>query len=155
LNQHQRAWTEADYTDMSWHDNHVHGFTILEGEYGEGELALDIDYILEWRPAITGRYTFLIAPATLCFRNVTDLRISLDYVNPNAGITPFSISSIDRQEHTYANGHTTFLWSIGVNWPEGVLTFAASGYLQKIRAEPIETSQQSLTHAQRRDSRLY
>ena len=93
-------WTQDDFDSMSWHDNHVHGLTIHSGEHGTGELILDLDYILEWLPAVEGRYRFVLAPADLCFHDVTDLRISLDYVNPSAAITPFSISNIGRQEHT-------------------------------------------------------
>lgn len=39
-------WTEADYEKFSWHDNHVHGISICEGEHGTGELILDLDYML-------------------------------------------------------------------------------------------------------------
>ncbi len=152
MSSYKHSWTEADYTQMSWHDNHVHGLAIYSGEHGAGELALDIDYILEWLPPDQGRYTFVVAPATLCFRDVTDLRISLDYVNPSAAITPFSISAIEREEHVYPNGHATFRWSVGVNWPEGVLTFLASGFRQTIRGKPITTTEQFLADAQRRGS---
>ena len=33
-------WTEADFEVLGWHDNHVHGFSIREGEYGAGFLTL-------------------------------------------------------------------------------------------------------------------
>jgi len=135
---------------MSWHDNHVHGLTIHSGEHGTGELILDLDYILEWLPAVEGRYKFVLAPANLCFRDVTDLRISLDYVKPSAAITPFSISNVGREEHIYPNGFKTFRWSIGVNWPEGALEFIASGFRQTIRGVPITTAEQVPTVAQRR-----
>jgi hypothetical protein len=143
------VWTEADYAEMSWHDNHVHGLAIHAGQYGSGELELDIDYILEWLPPEDGRYRFRLAPATLRFRDVTDLRIALDYVNPTAAITPFSISAIGREERIYPNGHKTFQWSVGVNWPEGGISFSASGYTQTIRGEPIVTTEQFLTDAER------
>ena len=32
------VWTEADYAEMSWHDNHVHGIAIHAGQHGSGEL---------------------------------------------------------------------------------------------------------------------
>jgi hypothetical protein len=42
------TWTEADFDSLGWHDVHVHGFRVLDGEHGAGELWLDIDYILDW-----------------------------------------------------------------------------------------------------------
>ena len=150
MKSYQRSWTEADYAQMSWHDNHVHGLTIHSGEHGTGELILDLDYILEWLPPVQGRYSFVLAPASLCFREVSDLRISLDYMNPSAAITPFSINAIDREQHTYPNGFTTYRWSVGVNWPEGLMEFIASGFRQTIRGEPVTASEQVLTAAQRR-----
>ena len=149
MSDHRESWTEADYPSMSWHDNHVHGIEIRSGEHGTGELLLDLDYILEWLPPIEGTYRFLIAPATLHFREVTELQLSLDYLSPQAALTPFSISEVRRDEHVYSNGYTTFRWSIVVNWPEGKIAFIATGYNQTLRASPIITTEQCLTRDQR------
>ena len=51
------------YESGAWHDNHIHGFTIREGEDGAGQLVLDIDHILEWLPPKEGYYSFMISPA--------------------------------------------------------------------------------------------
>ena len=67
------TWTEADFDALGWHDNHVHGFAIREGEYGAGLFILDLDYICDWRCGVDKRCTFLLAPANLVFREVTDL----------------------------------------------------------------------------------
>ena len=29
----EREWTELDFESMSWHDNHVHGLRIVEGQF--------------------------------------------------------------------------------------------------------------------------
>jgi len=44
----KRFWTDADFSDLSWHDNSVHAFRVIEGKDGAGELFLDIDHIVEW-----------------------------------------------------------------------------------------------------------
>jgi hypothetical protein len=141
-------WSETDYDNLSWHDNHVHGLKICEGEHGTGQLVLDLDYILEWMPD-GNQFKFRIAPATLTFRRVSDLTISLNYVNPSAAITPFSISSITREPYTYTNGYSTFRWSIGINWPEGEITFIAEGFNQMLRSQAITVDEMYLTTTQR------
>jgi hypothetical protein len=83
------TWNEADFEDLGWHDNHVHGFAIREGEYGAGRLVLDLDYICEWRCGVDRRCTFMLAPADLVFRDVTELRINVDFKDLSLG--PLSI----------------------------------------------------------------
>jgi hypothetical protein len=107
-------WTEVDYEKLSWHDNYVHGIVIREGEYGTGEVILDLDYIVEWIRE-GGTFKFRIAPAALTFHRVSDLIISLNYVNPSAAITPFCMNDISREIYVFTNGYSSFKWSIGIN----------------------------------------
>lgn len=141
-------WTTADFPSLSWHDNHVHGLSIREGPHGAGELGLDLDFILEWLPA-EGAFAFRLAPATLTFHDVTDLSISIAYGRVGAAIGPFSIADVSREAHEYATGHSTFNWRILVNWPEGLISFRASGFTQTLRAEPCFSKDQCLTSALR------
>jgi hypothetical protein len=140
------TWNESDFDRMSWHDNHVHGVRIRAGEHGTGQLELDLDYILEWLRPSQGAFAFRIAPATLTFREVYDLRIEIDYEAPSAGLVPFSIAEIEREEAVA--GHSDG-WRIQINWPNGRISFRASGFNQELRAEPITTASQSLTHDER------
>jgi hypothetical protein len=88
----EHTWDDSQFDEMSWHDNHVHGLRIREGEVGSGELELDIDHILEWLCPTGTTCSFRVAAATLTFLEVSDLRIDIDYATPGAGMTPFSIS---------------------------------------------------------------
>ena len=97
------TWTENDFDSLGWHDIHVHGFQIIEGEHGDeyhadGELWFDLDYILEWMHPDSegGAFRFRIAPASLRFRDVSSLRLALDYETPTAAMGPFSIDGIER-----------------------------------------------------------
>lgn len=145
-----KTWTEKDFNEMGWHDNHVHGLLIREGEHGTGDLVLDIDYILEWNcPSNQKRYEFLVAPATLTFISMSDLKLQLDYVASSAGICPFSIDGIVRESKQYPNGYSSYAWHIPVNWPSGEITFIASGFNQVLRAEPIWTNEMYLDSGQR------
>jgi hypothetical protein len=113
---------------MSWHDNHVHALRIVEGDYGTGELILDIDYILEWVQEPNGM-VFRILPATLRFTEVTNLCISLDYSTPSAALGPFSIHAIERRSEARER-YIAQVWTIVVNWPVGEISFEASGFEQ-------------------------
>jgi hypothetical protein len=122
-----RLWTEAEFDEMSWHDNHVHGFQIRASEHGLGELTFDIDYILEWLcPAGSDRCQFRIAPASLTFVNVSDLKIQIDYAAASAALGPFSIGDVKRTPMTFPTGATIFGWTIELNWPPGFISFEAS-----------------------------
>ena len=88
-------WTQEQFEEMSWHDNHVHAIRIVEGSYGPGQLVLDLDYILEWINDKEG-FQFRLQPVMLTFFEVADLRISLDYATPTAALGPFSIHAIER-----------------------------------------------------------
>ena len=139
-------WDESRFEEMSWHDNHVHGLRIREGEDGCGELELDLDYILEWLRPTPSAFAFRLAPATLTFVDVFDLRIEIDYAAATAGITPFSISEITRESPV--NGGA-LKWKIELNWPQGAISFSASGFRQTLRVSPIVSDSQSLSHQKR------
>lgn len=125
----ENIWTNAQFDEMSWHDNHVHGLSITEGANGAGELILDLDYILEWIKAEAG-FQFRILPVTLRFREVTALRISLDYATPTAALGPFSIHVIE-QKVERRDRYDARLWKLILNWPVGEITFESSGFEQR------------------------
>ncbi|MCA9233542.1 MAG: hypothetical protein KDA57_23080 [Planctomycetales bacterium] len=147
----RKRWTTSDFESMGWHDNAVHAFRIEEGEDGEGELILDIDYIEEW---LSGEkhFEFVVCPATLQFHQVTDLRVSLDYVSPSAGLCPFSLHEIEREEHVYPNGYASFAWALRVNWPDGEITFRSPGFTQSQTSASVRSERQSLRPAERSES---
>jgi hypothetical protein len=139
------AWDESHFDEMSWHDNHVYALRIRKGDDGSGELELDIDYILEWlRPSETS-LAFRLAPATLTFREVFDLRIEIDYAAVGAGITPFSISVIDREVDDVG----FCKWRVELGWPKGLISFSARGFTQILRSSPVVSECQSLEDVER------
>jgi len=142
-------WTENDFDQMGWHDNHVHGFQIIEGDYGAGQLILDIDYILEWINADEGKYKFRILPAVLKFKGVTNLRLALDYETLTAGLGPFSIHAIERKIEPRER-YEAQIWTIIINWPEGNVRFEAEGFEQRGIGEPQITEEQYLSFEGRR-----
>ena len=147
----QTHWETQDFERMSWHDVHVHGFRFVEQKESPRtiDLVLDIDYILQWH-LIDGAYAFDVAPATLRFHAVFDLKILLDYAVPSAGMCPFLIDAIYREEVACADGTISYRWLIEVNWPDGRLEFLSPSFTQTLDAEPQRRSTQSFEHAERR-----
>ena len=135
------SWDDSEFEQMSWHDNHVHGLAVREGNYGHGELDLDLDYIVEWVCPTGEPATFRLAPVTLTFREVSDLRIEIDYASVTAGMYPFSLAGIEREASRFPG---RYRWRLVINWPTGSITFEAEGFSQVLRKAPIESREQCL-----------
>ena len=143
-----QSWTEAQFESMTWHDNHVHGFHIVAGEHGAGQLVLDLDYILEWLPGPENGFMFRIARAELRFREVTSLRMTIDYAAASAAFGPFALHAIERRIEARPRYEAT-IWTLALNWPVGEITFEAEGFAQRLLTEPIVTDRQWLTENER------
>jgi hypothetical protein len=141
----KRIWTEADLSDLSWHDNGVHALRVIEGTDVFGELILDLDHIVEWIDSEKG-YEFRVAPAELRFRDVTDLRMTLDYSAASAALTPFTLDGIQTEQ--MADGHSN-RWTLKINWPVGEISFSSTGFTQRLTGEPAVSSAQSLDPSRR------
>jgi hypothetical protein len=142
------AWTDRQFDEMSWHDNHVHALRIVEGVHGAGELILDLDYILEWVKCQDDKCEFRILPATLTFKDVTSLRISLDYAAASAALGPFSIQAIERR--TERRGYyEAQVWRIVINWPVGEISFEANGFEQRGTGDPVLSTTMYLSASSR------
>jgi hypothetical protein len=141
----KRIWTEADFSDLSWHDNSVHALRLIEGKDVFGQLILDLDHIVEWIDSEKG-YEFRVAPAELRFRDVTNLRMTLDYSATSAALTPFTLDGIQTEQ--MADGHSN-RWTLKVNWPVGEISFSSTGFTQRLTGEPVVSSVQSLDPSRR------
>ena len=92
---------------------------------------------------------FAVAQASLRFHEVSDLRFSLDYKAPIAGMCPFSLAGIERRVITYPTGAQSFEWELDINWPTGKIEFEAPGFTQLL-VGPVHTQPgQSLAPGQR------
>jgi hypothetical protein len=117
--------TEKDFEQMGWHDATVYGLRL------NNDLELDIDYILQWNePDLEGfKFTFWVAPATLVFKNIKNLRLEVE-INPDKLlINAIEIDDIERTR----KGHTSH-WTIITH--QGDIEFDSDGYEQFIRREP-------------------
>jgi hypothetical protein len=152
-------YTEADFDRLSWHDCTIWGIELRAGDADEGdwtsELALDIDFILEWLCGIEGHFQFRVAPATLIFEGITDPRIAIDWGDSGLQVALNAVS-IDRIEREPVRRQRVYLdrpyyrWRIVTNWPDGgEIAFGAVGFTQTLRADPVLTDKQSLSRLTR------
>ncbi len=150
--------TNTDFDSLSWHDNIIYGLAFDVGDASRGDwrhdLNFDIDYIAEWVPS--GEQggergmRFRVAPATLTFHEVTDLRLGVDFGDSNCStaINEWSIAGITRDvlddRQRFPDGDY-FRYCIELNWPQGgEIAFGARGFTQSLRAEPVLLDEQRL-----------
>jgi len=142
-----QVWTDAQFDEMSWHDNYVHALRIVEVSDGAGDLILDVDHIVEWIKN-GNAFNFRIVPVTLTFHDVMFLRMTLDYATPTAAFGPFMIHGIERRTEQRPR-YSAQLWKIDISWPRGEITFEARGFTQCAKGEAILSQGQCLSAAER------
>lgn len=155
----RRPFTESDFDQLSWHDCHIWGFELCAGDADEGDwtsdLVLDIDFIVEWLCGVTGGAQFRVAPATLVFHGITDLRVTINWGDSGfrTALHPVSIDRIEREVVEDQKIHLDrpyYSWRILLNWPQdGVITFGAVGFTQTLRSEAVLKDQQKLSRRER------
>lgn len=127
-------WTEADFDQMGWHDSTIYKMVL------SGDLALDIDYIFKWnQPEVEGLiFTFWVAPSTLVFKSIRDLRFDLEVLLDDA----FQIDDIEREET-----------AAGIRWTiitqRGEMEFISEGYEQFVRQQPTFQYRQFIGYVER------
>jgi len=118
-------------------------------------LVLDIDHIVEWIFGTDGSTRFRVAPTTLVFHDVTNLRIMLDFKEGDGArnINEPSIAAITREQATKDETpakQAYWTWRIALNLPkDGEIVFGATGYTQSLRAKPKLVEEPRLPAKQR------
>src|SRR5437867_9471573 len=133
--------TDAYFGQMGWHDSHINAIAFPPESF---QLLLDIDYIFRCvgpAPKET-HYKFWLSPCTLMFKNVYQLRISLE------PLEDVSIQDITRSAPVQIKElGTAYRYALECN--EGEITFRATGYEQFIRRLPTLVSSQHFTEEER------
>src|SRR5215472_10291608 len=139
--------TEADFENLSWHDCTIWGLALKLGDPTEedwtSELVLDVDFILEWvrrescdlQSGGACTLEFRVAPATLTFHGITDLRVQLQSPSSGFQLAPplISIASIERErvqtQKVYLD-RPYYRWTIGLHksMTGGAIAFGALGF---------------------------
>ena len=148
---------EGEFDGSGWHDCHIWGLEFRPGDPGAGDwtsdLALDIDFICEWLCGDNG-CQFRVAPATLVFHGVEELKIGIDW-GEQSMVHELSIATIERERTNNARidpNQLVYRWAIKLNWPEsGEISFTAVGFTQTLSAEPAVLDEQRFSRPARNE----
>ena len=130
--------TDAECEAMSWHDVPIHGILHTPET---GELAFDIDYLLQWlEPAEgTASYRMWSVPATLIFHDVcrfiADVEPAVDWVLTNLSR---SDAPIDLDISIPRDSPPLHWWAL--ECPVGSWRVLAAGFTQYYRGVPVLTT---------------
>ena len=135
-------WTDADFEVMGWHESQVYAVAFFSETF---EFALDIDYIFQWiHPTENETYfKFWVAPATLIFEYVYDLKFDIE-IDFGGGL---EIDFIERTEPKKIEagdfaGRDEWRWIIGTH--EGEINLRATSYKQYTRKQPVFGQSQAI-----------
>ena len=134
---YREIWTNEDFDDMGWHDATVYSMSFPQADY---VLKFDIDYIFKWHWGATKVNGWDVAPCSLVFENVSDLKVSLDW--GMQGDT--SIMDITRDNPRPSPNGQVVLWDYLVEFDVGNLSFTATGFIQTVRRSAVFSDSQAL-----------
>jgi hypothetical protein len=130
-------WTDADFAEMGWHDAALYSMSFPQANCTIG---FDIDYIFEWHWQDDAVRGWDVAPCTLKFHDVSDLKLSLDW--QMLGDT--SIQDITRQNSRLSPNGKFILWDYQIELDVGAIQFTATGFTQTVRSPPVFSDSQQL-----------
>ncbi|MCM2477791.1 hypothetical protein HGO38_30560 [Rhizobium sp. CG5] len=137
ISDYRDVWTDADFPDMGWHDACVYSLSFPQANQS---VTFDIDYIFKWHWEGEMVRGWDVAPCTLEFTNVSNLKIALSW--EDQGDT--TIQNITRNNCRPTPNKKLTIWDYVVELDVGHLTFSATGYTQTSRMRPVFSTSQSL-----------
>lgn len=146
---------EHDLEKFCFHDNLIHGIIFYSdpGEFSS-DIALDIDYIVEWVKTDSNEIEFIISKALLKFHDVTDLKISIEWDKTNyskfsGGAAGLYINEIIKKEIKSPIANSYFTWEITTNKHNRYISFGASSFSIEMLGEPKKANRQFLLRCER------
>lgn len=134
---YKNIWTEADFTDMGRHDAVLYSMSFPQADC---VVRFDIDYIFKWHWDSGAATGWDIAPCTLEFNGISNLKLSLDW--QMQGDT--SIQNIARNNCRLSPNGKFTVWDYQIELDIGDLSFTSTGFTQALRSRPIFSASQSL-----------
>jgi hypothetical protein len=134
MHQPLRILSESEARLDSFHDVHVHG---LHWRRDQFSFLMDAQYILEWIAPIgnSTSYRFLICESRIMFRDVDDLKVSMDWSGA-ALDTQIDVVRI-LKSRTTPSGRLQQHYEIEFSDPEGSIMFWSTGYEVRLLGEPV------------------
>jgi len=140
-------WTDDDFEQMGWHDVPIHAIAFRPELF---ELWLDVDYIFRWEHPTgeASHFHFWIAPSTLVFHNVYNVKFDIESLDGNLSLQRIARSQPGLARNAqFLEKQTEHSWQLECR--EGEIAFRSSGYSQFTRRPPVLTANQKLTLEER------
>ncbi len=139
----KEIWTEKDFCRMCWHDLRVWSMLAETDTY---EYLVDIDYIFKWVEPKENQthFSFFVAPVTMVFENVYDVRVNLE--SPQ-GFIEIAELHMENPELTPNGKFTTHTYRFECQ--EGEISLKATGYKMYVRQQPKLIESQSFNYIER------
>jgi len=136
MKEYPNKWTNANFEEMSWHDNLIRGISFHNPQdMYVFDISFDLDYILEW-VCNGGFYQFIVAPATLTFHTANKVRFDMMMSYKQ----DLDINRVERVELTTAPerdaGYRRWRFEIYFHGQVSPFSLEATGYTQILRAAP-------------------
>ncbi len=137
------SWIDQDFDVMPWHDCTIYAYW---SDNINVDLLMDMDYICAWVQPDGAHHplSFYVAPATLAFHGVTDIRFSLESV-----ANPFKLNDVRREDCRPIPNSPFETWQWTMEGHHGMLTMRAVGYTLYFRQQPTLMQVQSLSYEER------
>ncbi|MGD9679390.1 MAG: hypothetical protein AB7V16_13700 [Vulcanibacillus sp.] len=124
-------YTQKDFDVISFHDCAIHSMYFNDEEK---KFFLDIDFITEWIINPGEAISFKVAPATLVFNNVLDMRIDIDL----SCCSKLELPSIDGVRYVVEKNDNGYIFSkFIVDLHEGCIVLYSESYEIYLRKSPI------------------
>jgi len=118
----------------SFHDCHVHGLYWRRDRF---TFSMELQYILKWIQPIDGSsdYRFLISNGRVTFRNVDDLKVSMDWSGAALDSQIASVRVLEKR--TTPNGQAQRNFEIEFADPDAIVSLWSTGYEVQLLEEPV------------------
>jgi hypothetical protein len=138
-----RLLSESEASLESFHDCHVHG---LRWRGDRFTFSLSLQYILQWITPTDGApsYRFSISEGELMFRNVDELKVSLDWSGAALDAQIMSVQLL--KTRTTPSGAAQRYFEIEFADPIGTISLWATGYELSLLSEPVISEVTSIPH---------
>src|SRR5262245_16955568 len=129
-----RVLPESEASLESFHDCHVHG---LHWRRDRFTFSLSLHYILEWITPTGGSsgYRFSVSEGQLTFRDVDELRVSMDWSGAALDAQIAAVRSL--KTRTTPNGRLQRYFEIEFADLEGIISLWSTGYELGLLQEPV------------------
>lgn len=138
----KEIWSTPDFEEMGWHDGRLYSIVVPDEDF---KLTLDIDYIFKWERSADEYKGFWVSPCDLIFKNVSGFKAAIDYKDRNL----LFISGIKRSNMRLTPNKKFTEWDFEIECDNGVISFAATGFEQSVRKQPVLSESQDLGKGKR------